>query len=147
MRRLVLIEKTSTKLDESIRSMFKWYRRSDICIAYLGETQNIQEIHRDRWFTRGWTIQELIAPFAIKFCNRDWDIINQITKATSITVNEFTNFLRLPLSRRMQLAASRQVTREEDTAYSLMGIFDVSIATAYGEGGERAFFRLLEAIL
>jgi hypothetical protein len=51
-----------------------------------------------------------------------------------------------PISRRMQLAAKRQVTREEDIAYCLMGIFGVSISTAYGEGGDRAFFRLVEEI-
>ncbi|KAF9472033.1 hypothetical protein BDN70DRAFT_925877 [Pholiota conissans] len=175
MDTICINKESSSELDESIRSMYKWYCGSDVCIAYLGETQNIPDIHRDTWFTRGWTLQELVAPVVIKFCNRDWDyfnanttvtdtrsryipsnknsgimiqIINQISKATSITATEFTtNFCRLPLSRRMQLAASRQVTREEDTAYSLMGIFDVSIATAYGEGGERAFFRLLQAIL
>ncbi|KAF9472964.1 hypothetical protein BDN70DRAFT_997892 [Pholiota conissans] len=175
MDTICINKESSSELDESIRSMYKWYRRSNICVAYLGETQNVLDIHRDTWFTRGWTLQELIAPVVIKFCNRDWEyfnaditvtdtrprhilsdtdtsivaqIINQISKATSITATELTtNFFQLPLSRRMQLAASRQVTREEDTAYSLMGIFDVSIATAYGEGGEQAFFRLLEAIL
>ncbi|KAF9482903.1 hypothetical protein BDN70DRAFT_929701 [Pholiota conissans] len=174
MDTICINKESSSELDESIRSMYKWYRGSNVCIAYLAEAQNVLDIHHDTWFTRGWTLQELIAPVVIKFCNRDWEyfnaditvtdtrsgyvisntdtttvaqIINQISKATSITAKEFTDFLLLPLSRRMQLAASRQVTREEDTAYSLMGIFNVSIATAYGEGGERAFFRLLEAIL
>ncbi|KAF9472107.1 hypothetical protein BDN70DRAFT_819128, partial [Pholiota conissans] len=172
-------KESSSELDESIRSMYKWYEGSKVCIAYLAETQNVLDIHRDTWFTRGWTLQELIAPRVIKLCNCDWEyfdadntrtdtgfidiqpgmdntvidnsnmveITNQIYKATSMTEFDFSMFFKLPLSRRMQLAASRQVTREEDTAYSLMGIFNVSIATAYGEGGERAFFRLLEAIL
>ncbi|KAF9472969.1 hypothetical protein BDN70DRAFT_867877 [Pholiota conissans] len=166
-------KESSSELDESIRSMFKWYDRSKVCIAYLAESQFIPDIHRDRWFTRGWTLQELIAPEFIKLCNRNWDyfnpdilssdiirsyqgrydtsittqVINQISKATSITAEEFKVFFGLSISRRMQLAATREVLREEDTAYSLMGVFDVSIATAYGEGGERAFFRLLAAIL
>ncbi|KAF9473443.1 hypothetical protein BDN70DRAFT_867360, partial [Pholiota conissans] len=175
MDTICINKESSAELDESIRSMYKWYHDSKVCIAYLAETQTVLDIHHDAWFTRGWTLQELIAPVVIKLCNRDWKyfnaditatdthskgilsdrgtsivatiIINQIRKATSITAEEFSNFLRLPLSRRMQLAASRQVTREEDTAYSLMGILGVSIATAYGEGSERAFFRLLEAIL
>ncbi|KAF9472756.1 hypothetical protein BDN70DRAFT_818194, partial [Pholiota conissans] len=168
MDTICINKESSSELDESIRSMYKWYHGSDVCIAYLGESQFISDIHRDTWFTRGWTLQELVAPAVIKFCNRDWDyfspdtietdtysysdasivaqIINQISKATSITENELSGFHQLSLSRQMQLAATREVTREEDTAYSLMGIFDVSIATAYGEGGERAFSRLLEAI-
>ncbi|KAF9475870.1 hypothetical protein BDN70DRAFT_996095 [Pholiota conissans] len=169
MDTICINKESSSELDESIRSMYKWYQGSEVCIAYLAETQSVLDIHCDTWFTRGWTLQELVAPVLIKLCNRDWDyfnpditetdtrpytnttivaqIINQINKATSITAMEFVTFTRLPLSRRMQLAASREVTREEDTAYSVMGIFNVSIATAYGEGGERAFFRLLEAIL
>ncbi|KAF9474724.1 hypothetical protein BDN70DRAFT_915217 [Pholiota conissans] len=169
MDTICINKESSSELDESIRSMFKWYQESAVCIAYLAESQFIPDIHRDRWFTRGWTLQELIAPRVIKFCNLDWEyfnadttvtdrysyaypgigaqIINQISKATTITAKEFNSyFFQLPLSRRMQLAASREVTREEDTAYSLMGIFEVSISTAYGEGGERAFSRLLEAV-
>ncbi|KAF9471443.1 hypothetical protein BDN70DRAFT_766210, partial [Pholiota conissans] len=171
MDTICINKESSSELDESIRSMFKWYQGSNICIAYLAETQLILDIHRDRWFTRGWTLQELVAPKLIKLCNRDWDyfnpditltdntysilrvtgikrqIITQIWEATSITENEFSRFLQLPISRLMQLAATREVMREEDTAYSLMGIFKVSIATAYGEGGKQAFSRLLEAIL
>ncbi|KAF9472757.1 hypothetical protein BDN70DRAFT_868077, partial [Pholiota conissans] len=175
MDTICINKESSSELDESIRSMFKWYQGSTVCIAYLAETQVIPDIHHDRWFTRGWTLQELVAPRVIKFCNRDWDYFNpnikssdiinvdlfllfsdtsikaqimqQITTATSIKPTEFFFFFQLPLSRRMQLAATRKVTREEDTAYSLMGIFEVSISTAYGEGSERAFFRLLEAIL
>ncbi|KAF9476266.1 hypothetical protein BDN70DRAFT_923400 [Pholiota conissans] len=172
MDTICINKESSSELDESIRSMYKWYRGSKVCIAYLAETQNVLDLHRDTWFTRGWTLQELVAPVVIKFCNRDWDyfnpdilssdtipryirsdtsintqIINQISKATSITAAEFKGFFWLPLSRRMQLAATREVLREEDTAYSLMGLFDVSISTAYGEGGERAFSRLLQAIL
>ncbi|KAF9473451.1 hypothetical protein BDN70DRAFT_925154 [Pholiota conissans] len=174
MDTICINKESSSELDESIRSMYKWYQGSNVCIAYLADTQNIPDIHHDTWFTRGWTLQELVAPEYIKLCNQEWDyfdpditstdtrfgfirsdpdtsikaqIINQIREATSITAEEFGMFFWLPLSRRMQLAATREVLREEDTAYSLMGIFNVSIATAYGEGGKRAFSRLLEAIL
>lgn len=157
-------KESSSELDESIRSMFDWYTRADVCIIHLNDTQTLLDIHRDTWFTRGWTLQELLAPRWIKFCNRNWEyfvpdasandksetreIMSQIDKATSITYSELVFGIDdISLSRRMQMAASRKVTREEDTAYSLMGIFNVSISTAYGEGAERAFFRLLRAIL
>ncbi|KAF9470294.1 hypothetical protein BDN70DRAFT_771287, partial [Pholiota conissans] len=157
-------KESSSELDESIRSMFDWYTRADVCIIHLNDTQILPDIHSDRWFTRGWTLQELLAPRWIKFCNQNWEyfvpnasvndksqtgeIMSQINKATSITYRELISGVDdIPMSRRMQMAASRQVTREEDTAYSLMGIFNVSIATAYGEGATRAFSRLLVAIL
>ena len=47
----------------------------------------------------------------------------------------------------MQMACGRQVTREEDTAYSLMGILGVDISIAYGEGSKRAFYRLVRELL
>ncbi|KAF8196401.1 hypothetical protein BJ912DRAFT_1081429, partial [Pholiota molesta] len=153
---------SSAELDESIRSMYKWYQRAHVCITYLADTMTLSDMPQDTWFTRGWTLQELLAPSNIKFYNADWDkfvssaesdknnsiIAVTIAEATTITAYELKQRLRnIPISRRMQMAAKRQVTREEDSAYSLMGIFDVSIATNYGEGAKRAFSRLLQAVL
>ncbi|KAF9471959.1 hypothetical protein BDN70DRAFT_819349, partial [Pholiota conissans] len=149
-------KESSAELDEFIRSMYKWYERAAACIIYLAETQYIADIHLDRWFTHGWTFQELLAPNYVKFYNQDWQcfrssrsqaIVSQITKATTITDRELSRIHLAPLSRRMQLAAAREVTHEEDTAYSLMGIFNVSIAPVYGKGAERSFARLLHEIL
>lgn len=154
---------SSAELDESIRSMYKWYEGAHPCITYLAETVNLSDMHNDSWFTRGWTLQELLAPSEIRFYNVHWNklvesdknnkknpiILKQIEEATTITVRELQpdKLLSIPISRRMQMAAKRQVTREEDSAYSLMGIFNVSIPTAYGEGSRRAFYRLLQEIL
>ncbi|KAF8196399.1 hypothetical protein BJ912DRAFT_1040032 [Pholiota molesta] len=155
---------SSTELDESIRSMYKWYEGAHVCITYLADTVTLSNMPKDTWFTRGWTLQELFAPSNIKFYNADWDkfvdslesdkdnsiIMKKIEEVTTITAGELKlaqHMFNIPISRRMQMAAERQVTREEDSAYSLMGIFNVSIATAYGEGGERAFSRLLQAVL
>ncbi|KAF9482048.1 hypothetical protein BDN70DRAFT_480296 [Pholiota conissans] len=156
---------SSSELDESIRSMYNWYRRAAVCVVFLSETYALSNIHQDPWFTRGWTLQELLAPSVLKFYNKNWwpfvqytkddkrssgseEVRSQITKATTINEAELCDIItEASLSRRMQLAARRDVTREEDMAYSLMGIFDVSMATAYGEGGRRAFSRLLREIL
>ncbi|KAF9482057.1 hypothetical protein BDN70DRAFT_991412 [Pholiota conissans] len=162
---------SSSELDESIRSMYNWYNQSGVCIVYLSKTSIIPNIHCDPWFTRGWTLQELLAPTIIKFYNQFWvqfedswndkplgsrwgiqvrvyskQIMEQIQQATTLNEKELSYYQRTPFSRRMELAAKRKVTREEDMAYSLMGIFDVSIATAYGEGSSRAFLRLLQEI-
>ncbi|KAF8435391.1 heterokaryon incompatibility protein-domain-containing protein [Boletus edulis BED1] len=185
----VCIDKSSSmELDESIRSMFAWYRDSDICIAYLGETNDLLDCPSDRWFTRGWTLQEILAPHRLKFYNKDWlpltnflnDKINHsdeewlkrlgnssdpnsnysyqfhllhhvILMATGLdmaTICHFRPGVHTPsLPERMKWVARRLTTRAEDKAYCMMGVFGVSISVAYGEGAERAFFRLFAAIL
>ncbi|KAF9471733.1 hypothetical protein BDN70DRAFT_926025 [Pholiota conissans] len=159
----VCIDKSSSsELDESIRSMYKWYQNSSVCITYLAESSSVSDMVNDSWFTRGWTLQELLAPQTLKFYDCNWNrltsssndkrhkgVQEQIKLATSITKYELTEdyMHNHPISRRMQWAAKRHVTRGEDTAYSLMGIFNVSISIAYGEGECNAFARLLKEII
>ncbi|KAG2043149.1 heterokaryon incompatibility protein-domain-containing protein [Suillus americanus] len=157
---------SSTELDESIRSMFRWYRNSEICIVHLAKSTTIKDILLDEWTERGWTLQELLAPFYIKFFNKYWkpmtndsndkrkeattEILQTLEKATGIPRDEiYWQFNPGPskVDERMTWAARRKTTRVEDVAYSLMGIFDVSLQIAYGEGGDRAFCRLIEAIM
>ncbi|KJA17723.1 hypothetical protein HYPSUDRAFT_1005122 [Hypholoma sublateritium FD-334 SS-4] len=163
----VCINKTSSsELDESIRSMYNWYKSAAVCITFLAGTTSIEQMQHDLWFTRGWTLQELIAPQHMSFYSKAWtklvpgvdddriqvEIGRQIYEATTITQSEIarvqkTGFKDFRVSRRMQWAANRQVTREEDTAYSLIGIFGVAMSPAYGEGAEHAFIRLVKEIL
>ena len=89
----VCIDKSSSaELDESIRSMYRWYRQSDVCITYLADTVDIPDMHGDSWFARGWTLQELLAPQNMVFYNKNWIFLTQndgpketiITKITKI---------------------------------------------------------------
>ncbi|OAX39850.1 hypothetical protein K503DRAFT_673387, partial [Rhizopogon vinicolor AM-OR11-026] len=159
------IDKSSTtELDESICSMFRWYKNSAICIVHLAQSMTIEDIMDDEWTTRGWTLQELLAPDKIKFFNEDWmsmtdrrndksylktDIMEILERATGIPHHNIFRFSPGPhqVDTRMAWAATRKTTRAEDLAYSMMGIFNVSLPIAYGEGGERAFCRLIEAIM
>jgi hypothetical protein len=146
--------------------MFRWYRNASICIAYLANTSSIDEFHNDEWFTQGWTLQELLAPRTIRFFRKDWapltnhindkdshaanqPILDIITEVTGISSQDLQTFIPGPfqVNTRMVWAADRKTTRSKDIAYSLMGIFDVSIPIAYGEGAQRVFFRLVEAIM
>ncbi|KJA18476.1 hypothetical protein HYPSUDRAFT_190915 [Hypholoma sublateritium FD-334 SS-4] len=147
---------SSSELDESIRSMYKWYCLAYVCVAYLAETRELDSMHTDPWFTRGWTLQELLAPANVRFYNMDWepfnmsstgDVVKQIEKATTITWIEKAEPAAIPLSRQMQLAMNRKVTREEDEVYSLMGLLGVEISIAYGEGAQRALTRLMREVL
>ncbi|KIK33235.1 hypothetical protein CY34DRAFT_813772 [Suillus luteus UH-Slu-Lm8-n1] len=176
---------SSTELDESIRSMFRWYGNSAICIVHLAQSETIEDMMEDEWTERGWTLQELLAPARIKFFNKYWvpmtgdrndkddkddineflvsrpllsslrrrepaEILETLERATGIPYDDLRRkFCPSPseVDKRMTWAARRKTTRVEDVAYSLMGMFDVSLQIAYGEGGDRAFCRLIEVIM
>ncbi|KAI6001022.1 hypothetical protein F5J12DRAFT_950137 [Pisolithus orientalis] len=171
---------SSAELDESIRSMSARYHNAAICIAYVGQTTSLPDLAADRWFTRGWTLQELLAPSRSKFHNKDWlplthfrnDKIREedarmlsggtyslqfrllsdaILTATGIKPRHFRDFepgfVSPSLPERMKWVARRLTTRSEDKLYCMMGVFGVGLLVAYGEGPERAFFRLFQAIL
>jgi hypothetical protein len=157
------INKSSDReLSEAINSMFRWYYKAAKCYAYLTDVSTNDQIDlslqpwevafgNSRWFTRGWTLQELIAPPSVEFfCsngNRLGDkksLEGQLHKITGIPVSALRGS---PLSdfsfdERVLWARNRDTKREEDLAYSLLGIFDISIPVIYGEGKENAFRRL-----
>ncbi|KIJ62086.1 hypothetical protein HYDPIDRAFT_114928 [Hydnomerulius pinastri MD-312] len=155
------IDKTSSsELDEAIRSMFRWYRSAHICVIYLAGSTALEDMEDDAWFKRGWTLQELLAPARIKFFSKDWEplcqsendklnpeITRRIERKTTIPESQLRDFQPAPhdIPIRMAWAANRVTTRVEDRAYSLIGIFDVNLIIAYGEG-KSAFGRLMEAI-
>jgi hypothetical protein len=117
--------------------------------------RTIPGLEQCRWFTRGWTLQELIAPRIVEFYDRDWhfrgtkaDLGAQLTRITNVSQEVLANparMHRLSVAARMSWAAGRVTTRAEDMAYCLLGIFDVNMPMLYGEG-DRAFLRLQEAI-
>jgi hypothetical protein len=69
--------------------MFKWYKNSEVCYAYLSDytvnkNQGLDEelFKESLWFSRGWTLQELIAPAKVVFFCRDWKLIGEKTDET-----------------------------------------------------------------
>ncbi|RDX47246.1 HET-domain-containing protein [Lentinus brumalis] len=148
------IDKTSSaELSEAINSMWAWYRDAAVCYAYLGDVGDDDdprapgsEFRRSKWYTRGWTLQELIAPHHVVFLSHRWTVIG--TKASLLaTVAEVTGIdgatlaqkriavlTRASVAKRMSWASTRRTSRIEDRAYSLLGIFGVSMPIVYGEG-------------
>lgn len=156
---------SSAELSEAINSMFRWYKKSSVCYAFLEDldfsSDSDEAVHSSslaacRWFTRGWTLQELIAPDDLVIYGRGWTRFGtkeEKKKPLSLITGIDEDILTGPLTcndasvaRRMSWAARRQTTRTEDASYCLLGIFDVNVPLLYGEG-DKAFFRLQEQIL
>jgi hypothetical protein len=156
----------STELSKAINSMFRWYRHSARCYVYLSDVsisdlpndeppQWESRFPRSRWFTRGWTLQELLAPESVEFfsCEGQFlgnkrNLCQQLNEITSIPIDalrgrSLSDFSR---SERMLWVEHRQTSIEEDMAYCLLGIFDVHIPLIYGEGSKNALRRLNEEI-
>ncbi|KAI0839494.1 heterokaryon incompatibility protein-domain-containing protein [Hypoxylon sp. FL0890] len=150
------IDKTNNaELSEAINSMFRWYKKAAICYAYLGDVRDASGLSESRWFTRGWTLQELIAPKDVRFYSADWDLLgskidlqDELQHITGIERSVLSTgaFDEICIAKRMSWAATRQTTRVEDLAYSLLGIFQVNMPLLYGEG-KRSFIRLQEEIM
>ncbi|CAJ2507705.1 Uu.00g088910.m01.CDS01 [Anthostomella pinea] len=153
------IDKTSSaELSEAINSMFKWYEAATICYAFLSDFDPGPWVEwtTSNWFRRGWTLQELIAPYEVVFYFRTWKEIGskrhfseQLARTTRISQGILLHqeaMQEIPVATRMLWAKGRNTTRREDKAYCLFGILDVNMPLLYGEGG-KAFSRLHEMIL
>ena len=158
----------STELSEAINSMFRWYRNAAKCYVYLSDVSTngsdpveppLKSWHsafrKSRWFTRGWTLQELIAPLSVEFfcfngkrLGDKKSLERQLHEITGIAVPALqgSSLSGFSVRDRMSWAANRETQREEDKAYSLLGIFDVHLPLIYGEGAENAFSRLQEEL-
>ena len=179
------IDKTSSaELSEAINSMFQYYSRSAVCYAYLRDVPTHNALvpkfnalvttvgaEGDRpstyvpsdspfsesiWHTRGWTLQELVAPRHVLFLSLTWDVIGSradlaeeleaVTRVPKSVLQLSQKASEISIMRRMSWACRRKTTRVEDEAYALLGIFNVNMPTLYGEG-RRAFQRLQEEIM
>lgn len=150
------IDKTSSaELSQAINSMYRWYYQAKVCYAYLFDVPN-GDFKDSKWFTRGWCLQELIAPGFLEFYDAQWNPIgSKISRVTEISeisridpkvLRDRDAITSVSVASRMAWAANRKTSREEDWAYSLMGIFDVNMPMLYGEG-PKAFARLQEEII
>jgi hypothetical protein len=156
------------ELSKAINSMFRWYQNAVKCYVFLSDvsTPSITDnplyqsiwktaFQKSRWFTRGWTLQELIAPASVEFFSVQHrrlgdkeSLKQQIFEITGVPIQalEGLPLTRFSIEERMTWAAKRRTTEEEDGAYCLLGIFGVFMPLIYGEGRRNAFVRLKEEI-
>ncbi|KAH8797812.1 hypothetical protein F5884DRAFT_146537 [Xylogone sp. PMI_703] len=156
------------ELSQAINSMFRWYHNATQCYVYLSDVSTTKrkrdsdskdtwksDFRKSRWFTRGWTLQELLAPASVEFFSRECKRLGN-KRLLEQEIHEITGISKSalhgdPLSQfsvdeRMSWINPRQTKFEEDKAYSLLGIFGVYISPFYGEGIVSAFRRLQEKI-
>lgn len=170
-------KKNAVELQEAINSMFRWYQNASKCYVYLSDVSSGEwkaydqsfefpwdqsseppwhtTFRLSRWFTRGWTLQELIAPRSVEFFSREHERLGD-KKTLERHIREVTNIAipalrgnrlsQFSVDERLSWAKNRQTTREEDKAYSMLGIFDIQMPLLYGEGEEKALKRLRREI-
>ncbi|OAL54609.1 hypothetical protein IQ07DRAFT_501239 [Pyrenochaeta sp. DS3sAY3a] len=144
--------------------MFRWYQNAKYCYVYLADVSNsgwnkrtasneswVPAFRKSRWFTRGWTLQELIAPSSVEFFTKERGYLGDkqsleviLHEVTGVPIEVLRNqpLRDFGVEERFSWAATRETTREEDMAYCLLGIFDIHMPLFYGEGKETAMKRL-----
>jgi hypothetical protein len=163
------IDKTDkAELSLAIQSMFRWYQDATKCYVYLSDVlikkRKAESIstkftwepafRSSRWFKRGWTLQELLAPSIVEFFSQEWEklgnkmsLMSIISKITGIPHQALRGtFSQFDIEDRLRWKGDRKTKLKEDIAYSLSGICNVDIAPVYGEGEEEAFRRLHDKI-
>jgi hypothetical protein len=159
----------NTELSEAINSMFRWYQNASRCYVFLSDVEGKSSgcddrlsstwktaFKASRWFTRGWTLQELLAPRSVEFFCRDRTRLGDkeslkqtIYEVTEIPIEALSgrDLSKFDVATRLSWAQYRQTTRDEDGAYCLLGIFGCHLPLIYGEGREKALKRLKREIM
>ena len=130
--------------------MFTWYQDAESCYVYLSDVcfdsddvtmdgsdpEWLKSFQSSKWFTRGWTLQELLAPGTVVFFDKNWmefgtkeSLEDQVISITGI--RHLFNIEAASIAQRFSWASKRETTRIEDTAYCLMGIFGVNMPLLY----------------
>lgn len=156
------------EVQKSINSMYRWYKDAAKCYVYLSDVSMSDErassaseidfesaLRSAKWFTRGWTLQELLAPSSVEFFSTDHARVGDkhslerlIHQRTGVPVEALRGYdqTRFSVDERISWAEKRETKHEEDLAYSLLGIFGIFLPLIYGEGKDNAFRRLRKEV-
>jgi hypothetical protein len=155
----------NNELSEAITSMFRWYQEAAKCYVYLADVTATEQdtglsltweqaFLDSRWFRRGWTLQELLAPACVEFFSAEGRLLGTkqtleglIHRVTNIPTAALrgTDLLTFTIDERFRWAQNRQTKKIEDEAYCLLGIFGIFMPLNYGEG-RHAAVRLREEV-
>jgi hypothetical protein len=155
---------SDSELSEAIRSMFRWYQEASKCYVYLSDVLARSSdpsweyvFQKSRWFTRDWTLQELLAPRRVDFFSYDnmnerlgskQELVQHIHQITGIPIEALLGgeLSKFSVKKQLSWAENRNTTRGEDKAYCLFGLFDIQIPVLYGETKEKAWRRLINEV-
>lgn len=149
-------KESSAELSEAINSMYGWFEGAAKCFVYMSDVSDDASFCNSKWFTRGWTLQELLAPGQVQFMDKSWQVIGtkqslqiELSTVTGISKEVLlgADMSMIPACQKLYWAAHRITTRPEDIAYCLLGLLGVNMPLLYGEGAEKAFYRLQQAFL
>ncbi|KAG0704113.1 hypothetical protein DFH29DRAFT_1068275 [Suillus ampliporus] len=160
-------QNNNAEVQRSVNSMFIWYRNSALTIVYLSDVSPSSKsgaLANSAWNTRGWTVQEFLAPRIILFYQANWmlylndrspnhkesvTIMKELEHSTGIDARSLITFRpgMTGAREKLQWASSRVTTLQEDIAYSLFGIFGIFLPVIYGETKQNALGRLLQEII
>ncbi|EMR69889.1 putative het domain-containing protein [Eutypa lata UCREL1] len=151
---------------DEIQLIWQYYTRARVCYVHLADVHDTPKTNpespgsafrRSRWFTRGWTVPEMLAPFFVRFYDASWkyvgskaelsNVVEEVTGIDAPAVRDPNEVGRRSVACRMSWVAARETSREEDLAYCLFGLFDLKTPVEYGEGRRNAFLRLQNEIL
>ncbi|KIK45788.1 hypothetical protein CY34DRAFT_496839 [Suillus luteus UH-Slu-Lm8-n1] len=158
---------SNSEVQRSVNSMFVWYHNSALTIIYLSDVPPLSQsgaLAHSAWNTRGWTVQEFLAPGVVLFYQADWTlyldarssnhkksvaIMQELEASTGIDAQALVSFRpgMAGAREKLQWASTRVTTLQEDIAYSLFGIFGVHLPVIYGETKQNALGRLLQEIV
>jgi hypothetical protein len=159
-------QKSSRDVSEAINKMYRYYENATKCYVYLSDvsagtpskstaTPWLPAFTNCRWFSRGWTLQELLAPRSVEFFSREWkrlgskeSLEEHIHRASCIPIAALQGrpLSEFSIDERMSWAKNRRTTIEEDQAYCLLGLFDLHMPLIYGERKTNALYRLRKKI-
>lgn len=161
----ICIDRTnSTEVSETINCTYAWYQHSAICFVHLADVVGddlddedcLDDFRDSRWFTRGFTLQELVAPIEVIFFSQDWqvlgtkdELLQTLADITGVRAEVLTHEEHLSsvcIAEKMSWLAHRDTTRIEDMAYCMLGLLEINMPLRYGEG-EQAFLRLQQNII
>ena len=160
-------QKNQREFEKSINSMFRWYHHSSLTLVYLWDVPPSSlpgGLTRSAWITRGWTLQELLAPTVIRFFNANWkpylsdshvnhkdseEIMGEIASAVGVPANDLLSFR--PSSDdvrwKLHMASKRETTVPEDSAYCLFGVFNIIMPVVPGATRDQAVAQLLREVI
>ncbi|KAK7443556.1 hypothetical protein VKT23_015729 [Stygiomarasmius scandens] len=140
----------------NITSMYAYYQNAEVCYVYLVDVKGKWDIMSSKWFIRGWTLQELLAPRTVVFFNEDWqqiggkhelrDDIHSLTTIPPTVISGEQSIQDVDVLTRMTWATRRSTTKLQDKAYCLQGLLGVTVEPNYGENVYISFNRLGKAL-